>query len=209
MADAPPPPLDEYERQYMGGSAPLARSRVPAPLWMHVLLGGVALLELVSGLSALPHTIVPLVLFPVFALLWVLLMFLRVTVTPSEVHIQYGVFGPKIPMSAITGVRVESYRWTEYGGWGIRRKHDGTWAYSVPGGEGRGIRITYKTKMGRERTVFASSDRPDELVAAIAKARAGNVRVASGAEAGPRVAEEEEVAEVSSEGGARGSRGAR
>jgi hypothetical protein len=203
MADAPPPPLDEYERKYMGGSTPLARSRVAVPLWMHVFLGGVTLFLLATGVAALPQTILPLLIVPLFALLWLFLMFLRVTVTPEAVHIQYGVFGPRIPMSAITDVRAETYQPIEYGGWGIKHRSGGGWAYSVPGGEGRGILVTYRTKRGRERQVFASSDRPDELVAAIAKARGAQVRVAAepGAVAGARIAEEEVAGEPSERAG--------
>jgi hypothetical protein len=120
-------------------------------------------------------------------------MFLRVSVTASHVHIQYGLFGPRIPIDAISDARVERYDPSRHGGWGIRRGADGSSAYSVPGGGECGVKISY-VKRGRERRVFASSDRPEELVAAIEKARAGRVRIAtesSQAAQEPRLVEEE------------------
>jgi hypothetical protein len=193
MADAPPPPpLDEYERKYMGGSGPLARSRLANPWWFHLLIAPAALISLVAGIQALPVTIVPLVLSAFVLLLWVCLWYLRVAVTASHVHIQYGLFGPRIPIEAIREARAETYDWARHGGWGVRYRPGVGWAYSVPGRGGRGLKLIYVDK-GREREVFVSSDRPEELVAGIERAR-GGARVPSapteGAR-GPRIVDEE------------------
>jgi hypothetical protein len=78
----------------------------------------------------------------------------------------------------------------------------------VPGNGGRGLRITYAVK-GLERSLYVSSDRPEELVAAIERARAGGVRVATYRHAaGPRVIEEE-FAETEGESDASEKRSAR
>jgi hypothetical protein len=58
-----------------------------------------------------------------------------------------------------------------YGGWGIRMGVDGSWAYSTPGGTGRGVRIEYRDG-DRAKAVFISTDDADAVVAAVLRARA-------------------------------------
>jgi hypothetical protein len=205
MAEKPPPPIDDYERSYMGGDAPLARSRIANPWWFHALFAP-PIVALIFAAVTTPQALVPLLLLPLMLLLWICIWFLRLTVTPTHVHVQYGLFGPKIPVSAIQRASAETYEWTDYGGWGIRYRPGIGWAYSVPGGGGRGVKIAYG-EGARTKEVFVSTDRPDEIVAAIERARTG-VRVASESASarGPRVVEEE-LAEDEDE--AKGSRSAR
>ena len=185
MPDAAPPSVTS------AASLP-ARFRVANSWWFNALLGSITLLALWTGITALPRTIGPLVIAAFVAALWLFLLFLRVTVTRSHVQVRFGFIGPKLPIGSVRDVQVEHYDWTRYGGWGIRRDDDGSYAYSVPGCGGRGVRITYAMKDGLERTVFVSSDRPEELVAAIDAARIPPVRVETYREAaGPRVVEEE------------------
>jgi len=145
---------DDYEKKYMGGGAALASSRAGMPWWYHAMI----VLAAAGSTSA--------------ALAWVLFMVLRVTVTPDLVNIQLGVFGPKIPLSQILSVEIESYALLKYGGWGIRLGIDGSMAYSVPGHGGRGLRIRYRRTSGRESSVWVTTPDPEALKAAIERGRA-------------------------------------
>jgi hypothetical protein len=168
---------DDYETKYMGGGEALARSKAGMPWWFHALLA-MACITLVG--TAIAHaTLASLVTLPLLLLTWVLFMFLRVTVTAETVHVQLGLFGPRIPVTDIVEVTAEKYPVLKYGGWGIRYALDGSVAYSLPGHGGRGVRIRYKKKNGRESTAWVTSPDPDGIVAAIQEARsAKGVRVA-------------------------------
>ena len=161
-----------------GGEATLAKSRLANPWWFHVVFGVALLAQL--GAAAASGALVPIVMLPVLTVCWLLLLFLRVTVTSAHVHVQYGVFGPKIAVASIEEAHVEAYPLAKYGGWGMRQATDGSRAYSVPGHGGRGLLITYGGPEGKQ-TVFVSTDRPEELLAAIERARGG---AAAGSQAG-------------------------
>jgi hypothetical protein len=173
---------DDYETKYMGGGDALARSKAGMPWWFHLLMAFA--IATIVGTSVAHATFVGLAGLPVLLLTWVLFMFLRVTVTPETVHVQLGLFGPKIAVADILEVSAEAYPFMKYGGWGIRLGLDGSIAYSVPGHGGRGVKIRYKKKSGREATVFVTSPDPEAIVAAIGQARAGRganlPRVAAG-----------------------------
>jgi hypothetical protein len=190
--------VDDYETKYMGGGEALARSRAGMPWWFHLLLGMACIA--VVGSAVASGTMASLLTLPVLLLSWVLFMFLRVTVTAETVHVQLGVFGPKIPVANIVDVAAEKYPVLKYGGWGIRFALDGSVAYSVPGHGGRGVRIRYKKKNGRESTAWVTSPDPDGLVAAIEQARAAKgVRVAENVRVSAEALPAEEVAEVDDE----------
>jgi len=167
---------DDYESKYMGGGEALARSRVGWPWWFHAIMGTMGAFLVFSAIAS--STVVPLLSLPVLAVVWLLLMFLRVTVTTEHVHVQLGLFGPKIPIKKLIDAKAEDYQVLKYGGWGIRLGRDGSWAYSMPGSGGRGVRLTYETESGKKKEVFVSSNDPEAILAGIAKARAGTVRVA-------------------------------
>ena len=172
MSKAPKPePLSEsdgYERRYMNASNALARSRMFMPWWFHVLVLG----ALGSVIFRQPSLVAAFVIAPMILLAWLLFMSLRVLVTKEAVHVQLGLFGPKIPMSAIVDAREEAYSALKYGGWGIRYGLDGSRAYSVPGAGDRGLLIRYIDKSGSTKSVFVSAQNPAVLLAAIAEARA-------------------------------------
>jgi hypothetical protein len=174
---------DDYERKYMGGDGALARSRARMPWWFHALIGLVGTMSLVSAITSGNVVVLAwsLATVPVLAVVWLLFLYLRVTVSADALHVQLGLFGPKIPIADVLEATVAQYDVLKYGGWGIRLGLDGSVAYSVPGYGGRGLRVRF-TKGGRERTVFVTSPNPDELVAAIEKAeKARGVRIANDA----------------------------
>ena len=185
---------DDYAKRFMAGEGALASSRVRMPGWFFGLMGGIALLTVVAGVATLVTAgaagLVPL-LFSLPLLLVITLLFshVRVTVTGAQVVVQYGLFGPKIPLERITHVTAEAYDWKKFGGWGIKWSRDGTTAYSVPGGNGRVVRVHYTNDKGKEKKIVVSVDDADRIAAAIAQAcgQAGvatGVRFAPGADAG-------------------------
>ena len=42
--------------------------------------------------------------------------------------------------SSIESATAVDYKWTRYGGWGIRRGRDGEWLYNMPGDGGKAVR---------------------------------------------------------------------
>jgi len=140
---------DEYEQKYMGGGAIAYQSKAKAPRAFHALLLGVLLLSaaIVGTAAALTPGASPLLMFAVLPTLlillpiWLLFAVLRATVTSTHVHIQYGLFGPKIPIESVESCESVSYDWKQYGGWGIRRGLDGSWAYNMMGDQGRAVKL--------------------------------------------------------------------
>jgi hypothetical protein len=176
---------DDYEKKYMSGEGALASARARMPWPFDVLLLFLAAFTTATSLAS--GTWVALATVPLLLLVWLLFMFLRVTVTPDTLHVQLGLFGPKVAIDEITSATVAKYNPIKYGGWGIRLGVDGSIAYSLPGHGGKGVAVTF-TKNGKQRKMFVTCPNPEEIVAAIDKARArGGVRVASDV----RVEEEE------------------
>lgn len=190
---------DEYERRYMPGEGDvLHRAKMRAPWWYFLLFGIPIAIELVvfsvlaatvkhfpPGLFAIPGFVVPLLAF-----MAILFSVLRVTVSRKTVHVQYGLFGPKIPIDAIQSADVVNYDWKKYGGWGIRRGRDGSWAYNMIGDAGRAVKVVWKNPKGKIDTHLLVASDPDALAGAIARARIGEAR---GAAASARLRVESEV----------------
>ncbi len=199
-------PADEYEAAYMGdGGQIIYRDKIPANWIWHAIIGGIWAFSmgaiLLSGWGAGAAAIWPLAIsgllttLMMFAL-WALFAVLRVTVSDEHVHIQYGLFGPKIAMSAIDSAEAVDYDWKKFGGWGIRRARDGEWAYNMVGDAGRAVRIRHRDG-DKLKSVLVASKEPEALATAIAKARSGGrVRVRQSA---VRVAEADPVAEAEAE----------
>ncbi len=167
------PKADAYEAAYMQGERAILRSKKPMGWWWHALMGFVGLATVAAAVG--DSAPVALVALPLVGFTWILFSYLRVVVTSKEVHVQLGVFGPKIPIDRIDACTVEEYKPLRYGGWGIRRGLDGSWAYSIPGGTHRGVRIEYRSGSGKKKAVFVSSNDAEEVAAAIARARAVRV----------------------------------
>jgi hypothetical protein len=167
---------DEYEKKYMGGEGALARSRAMMPWWFHLVLAVAAAVSVFSAIAS--GAFASLLGLPLLGLVWLLFLYLRVTVTSDAVHVQLGLFGPKIAIADVVEATVAKYDVLKYGGWGIRLGLDGSVAYSVPGYGGRGLRVRFN-KGGKERVVFVTTPNPDELIAAIDKARGTRVAVVS------------------------------
>lgn len=181
---------DGYESQYMNGAEALVRSRRPMPWWFFALLGVALAVSVGSSIAA--GTFGALITAPLLIVVGLLLSVLRVTVTRSHLHVQLGLWGPKIAIADITRITATDYPVLRYGGWGIRLGSDGSWAYSTPGGTGRGVRVEYRVD-GRDKAVFVSTDEADEIVRVVSELKGG-------AATGVRVEAEPTAARASDEG---------
>lgn len=131
------------------------------------------------------------IMFAVFSLVFSVL---RTVVTSKEVHIQYGLWGPRIPVEKITACTAIDYKWAKYGGWGIKRAVDGTWAYSVLG-QNRAVAIEWVDGGKTEKAVVSAKD-AEALVRQIQKARAlAAARIDVDDSVDETLAEEEALAE--------------
>lgn len=178
---------DPYESRYMEGGAALARSKKRMPGWFFALLavaGSAGLVATIAAGGPLLPALVPAVLsLLAVSTVGVLFSHLRVVATATHLHVQLGLFGPKIAYASIRSIRAIPYDWKRFGGWGIRRSLDGAWCYSVPGGTGDCVEVTWEDERGRAHTHVVSADNAAEIVAVVERARAGatGVRVAADA----------------------------
>lgn len=200
---------DPYESKHMsGGGEILHREKmVGGRGWRAALLGvpvGTTVAVSLPAVLAQPSAVsigftiggallasVPYLLFSV----------LRVTVSTETVHVQFGLWGPKIPIASVLDCEAVAYDWKDYGGFGIKRSRDGAWIYNMIGDQARAVRIRWMDG-GEERVHLVSAKDPDALVAAIREARAR----AGLAEGAPRVrvaveGEEDELEVTSPDGG--------
>lgn len=175
---------DPYEAEYMSGEPVLYRDKIQASRSFHVVIFFAFLIPLLNFAfllyaGASTGEPIPGVAFiaPVFVtlfvpLLWILFSVLRVTVTAKTVHVQYGLFGPRIPLDKIERCEAVAYDWKKYGGWGIRRAVDGSKAYNIMGDAGRAAKIVWRDEKGKEQVTLVASPYPERLSRAINEARA-------------------------------------
>lgn len=162
---------DLYERKFMAGQGTvLHRDKSRAGWPIHAIFGASMLAVLGSAVASGAWLIVPAAL-PVLALLWLMFSVLRVTVSAGSVKVQYGLFGPEIPVAAIESAQATSYDWKQFGGWGIRRGRGGEWIYNMPGDGGRATRIVWRDARGKRRVVLIGSRRAEALAAAVQQAQ--------------------------------------
>lgn len=164
---------DPYEREYMRGEGlVLHRHKQRAPWQLNALFGGLALASLAPLIAGAPGAWLGVAItLPLMFLLWMLFSVLRVTVSEGSVNVQYGLFGPTIPIDAIESAVPTTYHWTRYGGWGIRYGGNGEWLYNMPGDQGRAVRVVWRDAKGRRRTTLIGSKDHVSLAESIAKAR--------------------------------------
>lgn len=163
---------DLYERKYMAGEGVVLfrdKSRAPWPLHAIFL---VAMTTVTVAAVTAGAAFALLFSLPTLAIVWLFFAVLRVTVAEGAVNVQYGLFGPKIPIAAIESAEPITYDWKKFGGWGIRRSLDGAWIYNMPGDGGHAVRIVWRDARGRRRDTLVGSRRSTQLAAQIHRARA-------------------------------------
>lgn len=174
----PARPPDPYERTYMPGEGVvLYRDKNRASWHLHAVfaLSTMAVFGAALAAGGAAGGAVGLAIgLPMIALLWLLFAVLRVTVSEGHVSVQYGLFGPKIPIAAIESAEAVRYDWKKFGGWGIRRSLTGEveWLYNMPGDGGNAVRIIWRDAKGRRRIHLIGSRRAEELARQIGRARA-------------------------------------
>lgn len=174
---------DDYESKYMKEEGDvLHREKTVWKLhWILLFAPTILLMTSVLGMAGvvqdhgkpfpLAAAAVMLPLAIAFLALWAMFISLRVHVTTKEVHIQFGVFGPRIPIDRIDSVVVRDYPALALGG-GIKR-YDGAWAYTLWGQGTRFVRIEWHDESGGKNSTILWAQDPDMFAAIIEKARAG------------------------------------
>lgn len=161
---------DLYERKYMeDAGVVLFRDKSRAPWPLHAIFLVAMTTVTVAAVTA-GAAFALLFSLPTLALVWLFFAVLRVTVSEGAVNVQYGLFGPKIPISAIASVEAVDYDWKKVGGWGIRYAGKREWMYNMPGDGGRAVRITWRDRRGRRVTAIGSRHAAD-LAAAVRHAQ--------------------------------------
>jgi hypothetical protein len=164
--------LDAYQARYMeGAGGALYHDKITAPAAYHLLFLLPLLIVIGSALVTGAPLLVPLLSSVPLILIWLLFSTLRISVDRRQVHVQYGLFGPKIPIEAIRKCEAVNYDWKEFGGWGIRIGKDGAVAYNMLADQGRAVRLAW-TQGAKDKTVILSSRDPERLAAAVHHARA-------------------------------------
>jgi hypothetical protein len=164
---------DAYEAKYMqaDGDA-LYRDKSKAPWWVHLLfLSPVAFVWFVYAIggSKPAPLYVPLLLTPLLTLIWLLFSVLRVTVTRKNLVVQYGLFGPTIPIDAIISHEEVDYDVSKTS-YGIHKTSDGSWVYNMFGDGAHGVKVVYRQD-GKQKSVLLGTPGAARIASALTAAR--------------------------------------
>jgi hypothetical protein len=201
---------DEYTQKYMEGGEAIAASRLRMPGWFFALMAVILLFAATAGIFAFAVSgriaaLTPLFFtVPLLTAITLLMSHLRATVMATHVNIQYGLFGPTIPIAAIEQASIEKYEMLRYGGYGIRIARDGTRAYSVPREDC--VRIQYRDEKGAVRKLVVTVDDPPSFVRAIESARAATGIRVDPSGAVTSASDRERAAEIAPDGDSAGAR---
>ncbi len=173
------PSRDAYIAAYMDGARAIAVETMRLPRWWAAAFGALASLgvvvpllsSLAKGHLAAGAALTSTLTLGIVALIMLLFTHLRVVVTHEALHVQLGVWGPRIPLQSIRSARAGMYDWKQWGGWGIRRGRSGGWSYSVPGGSGQCVEVQWIDDAGRERTHVITVEDSAAILAAIERGR--------------------------------------
>ncbi len=164
--------LDAYESAYMGGAPALYRDKVRANWKAPALAGGLAVFVVAWCATHGLGLGLGLGLGTGIALLGLVFSVVRVKVTAEFVEVQYGLWGPKIPISAIESVEAVTHEYRSPLRWGISPIARGEWLYSIAGDEGRAVKIIWRTSSGRRRVHYLGSLDHEGLAASIRAVKA-------------------------------------
>ncbi|MEE9383227.1 MAG: hypothetical protein V3V08_07420 [Nannocystaceae bacterium] len=106
----------------------------------------------------------------VIGAIWASFSALRLDVTRRDLRIRFGLFGPRIPIESVRDIEEARYRWTAFGGWGIRHRR-GTQLYCLPGDGGTAVKIRWCDQKGRVRTTLVGTSRARELASELVARR--------------------------------------
>jgi hypothetical protein len=80
---------------------------------------------------------------------------LRIALADESLSVGFGPLRRRVPLQAITRCEPLTYRWCDWGGWGIRWRPGGT-LFNVPGDHGQAVQLT----LANDRRVLFSSREP-------------------------------------------------
>lgn len=171
----PARPPDLYERRYMAAEGVLLyRHKHSAPWQLHAIFVAAMVAAFGSAFAVggvVGGAVGVAVGAPLLALAWILSAVLRISVSEEHVNIQYGLFGPKIPIAAIQQAEIVQYDWRSIGRWGLKRSLAGELVINMPGDGGRAVRMVWRDARGKRRVVHVGSPRADHLLRQIGRAR--------------------------------------
>lgn len=80
---------------------------------------------------------------------------LRIVLDDETLTVGFGPFRRRVPLPAITRCEPLTYRWLDWGGWGIRWRPGGM-LFNVPGDHGQAVQLT----LANNRRILFSSREP-------------------------------------------------
>ena len=171
---------DEYESEYMSdGGSVVHREKMSFPRWFRYFIVLAMMIALGLGVAGsvasgawLP-ALFQAAMIPFMLFFMLMMSTLRCTVTNQQVTVQYGPWGPRIPLDNIEECVAEDYSLWKYGGYGIRYSLiEGAWCYNMLGDKGKAVRINYRSKSGKLKKLLIASTDNVALANAINQARA-------------------------------------
>jgi hypothetical protein len=152
------------EQRHVKGLPGIIIERTPMAWWGH----GIFLIVAIIGIRS-AFVLHQFITLTITCLVWLLCTTLKVVVSPSDVRIRLGPFGPNIPHQNIDSVEVIN-RSAFPMGWGIRFRFMGSITYSVPASTRQYLRIVYRTG-SRHRTIDVMTFEPNRLIRGIKDAK--------------------------------------
>ena len=159
---------DDYERDYMGGEGAVYREKHVSRLFSMLLLAP-ALMALAGGIAlGVQGEVGGAISMGVGALgastAALFFSVMRITVTATELSVQYGTLGPTVKLSSVQSVEVIELSAMTRLAIGPKIWPEG-WRYVFPGAT-RGVRVVYRDGK-RTKTITIAADDPEALAAAI------------------------------------------
>jgi len=171
--------VDRYEEEFMAGEGTvLYRAKDRAHWSLAALIVGVGAIATLGTWSVAP--VAAALTMGFLAMMWLLFAVLRVTVSEGAVKVQLGLWGPRIPVASIISAQATTYRFSQFGGWGIRYSLKLGTMYNMPGDGGNALKIRWRTEGGREKTTWVGTREAPQLVRAIKAAKAAAVEGGNG-----------------------------
>jgi hypothetical protein len=185
MSDEASP--DSYASEYMKAGRVLLRDKRVAPRYFQLMmlipgvfftlmmLGGVGMVASgTAGNTGWMFTGLGAAMTAMFAFGWLTNSVLRTLVSESELYIQCGFMGPRIPIERIESIGVRQQRNRLRIG---KRFEEGMWTSSYLFALGDYVDVVFRDDSNRQRRVAFTPSDPAAVVAAVERAQAGRVRV--------------------------------
>lgn len=171
----PTRPPDPYEQRYMAAEGVvLYRHKHSAPWQLHAIFFAAMVTAFAAAFAVggvIGGAVGVAVGAPLLALAWLVSAVLRVSVSEQHVNVQYGLFGPKIPIAGIEQAELVQYDWRRIGRWSIKRSLAGELVINMPGDGGRAVRMIWRDARGKRRVVHVGSPRAEDLLRQIGRAQ--------------------------------------